>query len=561
MDWIHTVFKSVPETALFLSLAIGYAVGKINFGKFQIGGVGGSLIAAVLISQFGVTIDSGVKSIMFALFIYAVGYESGPQFFSSLNRSTLREIAMAVFLAVSGLVTILVCGKLFGFDKGLTAGIAAGGMTQSAVIGTAGDALSRMGLPADEVAHLQSNVAIGYAVTYVFGSLGAIIMCVNILPRLMGRELRDDAKKAELEMAGGKRPLEQGEVASLPALVGRVYDVTTGAGKTVEEVETTLGDGITIERILRNGEEIAIEPKSKLQRADRVLLIGRREAAAKAWTLLGDESTVSSDMDQPLQVRDVVFTRKGASHKTLGELKAQATRDMKHGVYIARITRMGKAVPLLDGTVMLHGDVVTLHGAPSDVKRAAAEVGYPVLPGDKTDFVYLGLGVLVGLLIGTLVAKVGGIPLTLGSGGGALLSGLVFGWLRGKHPTFGQLPNAASQILKDMGLAAFVACVGLGSGAQAWATLQKSGVSIFIAGVIVTMVPLILTYLFGRYVLRYDNVAVLAGALSGARSANPAFGGVLEKAESSVPTIPFAITYALANVLLTLLGPLVIAFA
>jgi AspT/YidE/YbjL antiporter-like protein len=133
--------------------------------------------------------------------------------------------------------------------------------------------------------------------------------------------------------------------------------------------------------------------------------------------------------------------------------------------------------------------------------------------------------------------------------------------LRGKHPTFGQLPNAASQILKDMGLAAFVACVGLGSGAQAWATLQKSGMSIFIAGVIVTMVPLILTYAFGRYVLRYDNVAVLAGALSGSRSANPAFGGVLEKAESSVPTIPFAITYALANVLLTLLGPLVVAFA
>jgi aspartate-alanine antiporter len=377
----------------------------------------------------------------------------------------------------------------------------------------------------------------------------------------MGRELRDDAKRAEQEMAGGKRPLEQGEVASLPALVGRVYDVTTGAGKSVQDVETALDDGITIERILRKGKELSVAEDLQLQRGDRVLLIGRREAAAKAWTMLGDESSVSSDLDQPLQVRDVVFTRKGGNRKTLGELKAQATRDMKHGVYIARITRMGKAVPLLDGTILLHGDVVTLHGAPSDLKRAAKEVGYAVPPGDKTDFVYLGLGVLIGLLIGMIAVKVVGIPLTLGSGGGALLSGLVFGWLRGKHPTFGQLPNAASQILKDMGLAAFVACVGLGSGAQAWATLQKSGMSIFIAGVIVTMVPLILTYAFGRYVLRYDNVAVLAGALSGSRSANPAFGGVLEKAESSVPTIPFAITYALANVLLTLLGPLVVAFA
>ncbi|WP_331693670.1 aspartate-alanine antiporter [Pandoraea sputorum] len=559
MELVHTILNHVPEVAIFLSLALGYAIGAIKFGSFQLGGVGGSLLVAVVVSQIGVSVDAGVKSIMFALFIYAVGYESGPQFFSSLSRKTLREIGMAVFLAASGLVTVLICAKIFGFDKGLAAGVAGGGLTQSAIIGTAGDAISRLGLPADEVKRLQSEVAIGYAVTYIFGSLGAIIVCASLVPKLMGRTLKEDSKKAELEMAGGRAVLSADQVDSLPALVGRVYRVTTGAGKRVIEIEKQLTDGVTIERLRRNGKIIIATDDLVLEAGDDVMLIGRREAATEAWRLLGDEQRPSADLDIPLRMQEVVFARKGGNGKTLGELKAGVERDVKHGVYIAKIMRMGQPVPILDDTIIYHGDVVTLYGADSDVQRAAKEAGYPVAYSVKTDYVYMGIGIVVGLLIGYIVVKVGGIPLTLGSGGGALLAGLVFGWLRGKHPTFGAMPLAASSLLKELGLATFVTCVGLSAGAQAWQTLQQSGISIFVAGVIVTIVPLLLTYLFGRYVLRYDNVAILAGALSGSRSANPAFGEILDKAESNVPTVPFAITYAIANVLLTLLGPLVVS--
>src|SRR5260370_15804843 len=142
MDWIHHIFTKSPEIALFLSLAAGYFIGQINFGKFQLGGVGGSLLAAVVISQFGVQIDNRVKSVMFAIFIYAVGYDSGPQFFNSLSRKTLREIAMAVFLAVSALATVLVCAKLFGLNKGIAAGLARGGVAHSAVIRSAPRAIA-----------------------------------------------------------------------------------------------------------------------------------------------------------------------------------------------------------------------------------------------------------------------------------------------------------------------------------------------------------------------------------------------------------------------------------
>jgi putative transport protein len=170
----------------------------------------------------------------------------------------------------------------------------------------------------------------------------------------------------------------------------------------------------------------------------------------------------------------------------------------------------------------------------------------------------MGVGLVIGLLIGLVVINIGGIPLTLGSGGGCLLAGLVFGWMRGKHPMYGVMPPAASRLLQDFGLAAFVAVVGLNSGLQAVVTVKQLGITIFLLGVFVTLFPLLLTMLFGRYVLKYNNAAILAGALSGSRSANPAFGGVLDKAESAVPTVPFAITYAIANVALTLLGPLVV---
>ncbi|MGF6480310.1 aspartate-alanine antiporter [Paraburkholderia sp. JPY419] len=557
MDWLHNIFHKSPEMALFLSLAVGYFIGQINFGKFQLGGVGGSLLAAVVISQAGVTVDNGVKAVMFAVFIYAVGYDSGPGFFNSLNRKTLREIAMAVFLAVTALITVVVCAKLFHLNKGLAAGLAGGALTQSAIIGTAGDAIARLGLPADQVRSLQSDVAIAYAVTYVFGSLGAIIVCVNILPKFMGQGLREASIEAERELSSGAPTRGPGQVAALPELVGRAYRIDFSAGKSVQAVESLHGEDLTIERVKRGNQQIEPKPDFVLQPDDIVLVVGRREAVV-AFGAKGNEVGDAEDIGVVMQTREGVFTRKGMNHTTIAAARQMIDRDMRHGVYVQSITRVGQPLPVLPETELQHGDVITFYGSPKDTKRAVEAAGYELPYSNKTDFIYMGVGLVIGLLIGLVVVNVGGVPLTLGSGGGCLLAGLLFGWMRGKHPMYGVMPSAASQLLKDFGLAAFVAVVGLNSGLQAVVTVKQSGVTIFLLGVFVTLFPLLLTMLFGRYVLRYNNAAILAGALSGSRSANPAFGGVLDKAESAVPTVPFAITYAIANVALTLLGPLVV---
>lgn len=559
MNWLHELFQKSPEIALFLSIAAGYYLGKIKFGKFQLGGVAGSLLVAVLVSQVGVEIDAGVKSVMFALFIYAVGYESGPDFFRSLGKQSIKEIILAAVLAITGLLTVVVLAKGFDLDKGLAAGVAAGALTQSAIIGTAGDAITKLGLGADEVQRLQGNVAIGYAVTYVFGSFGAILVCVNLLPKFMGRSIKEDALKAESAIQSGVQVYGPGQEAAAPDLVGRIFQLPPNTSTTVSALESAPDVAITIERVKREKQVMEPTPDLQLLGGDIVLVVGKRNAVVTVAPTLGKELHAEEGMELTMQRREVVITSKKLENRTFGDIRAAAAQDVRHGIYVSQITRQGKALALEPETVLMLGDVVTVFGAEQDVKRVVDLIGHAIVPSAKTDFVYMGAGLVVGLLVGLLTARIGSIPLTLGSGGGALLSGLLFGWFRSRRQSFGYMPSGAVQILKDLGLAAFVVVVGISSGLQAVQTVESQGLKLLLIGVVVTILPLVLTMLFGRYVLRYNNTAIFAGALSGTRSANPAFGEVLDKAENTVPTVPFAITYALANVFLTLLGPLVVA--
>lgn len=561
MPWIHSILDQAPEIALFLSVAGGYWIGKFQFGKFQLGEVAGCLLVAVAISQIGVSIDDGVKSFLFALFIYAVGFECGPTFFQSLDRKSIREVLLAVVLAASGLITVIVMAHLSGLDKGLAAGIASGGLTQSAIIGTASSAIGKLALPAEEIQRLQNNVAVGYAVTYIFGTLGPILVCVNLLPWMMKRSIRDDAIKAQTAMLAGTHPLGPGEQYAMRALVGRLYRIEQAAGRTVAEIEAAAANGpVSIERVKRNNMLIGLQPTLRLQTGDIILLVGRRAGVVGLAGTLGVELRTSRGMDVIMLERDVVITNPAYTHRTVAEIR-RATADIQHhGVYVTGVKRSGVPLTLTPNTVIESGDIATLYGSAKDVQRVAKSVGTDIIPSDITDWIYHGLGLVLGLLIGLAEIRIGDIPLTLGGGGGALLAGLLFGWYRTRNLTIGNMPVPAMTALRDLGIAGFIAVVGLQSGRQAVNTVAESGLSIFLAGVVVTLVPLLITLLVGRYLLRYDNAAIFAGALAGARSANPAFGEVLTQAGNSIPTVPFVITYALANILLTLLGPLVVAF-
>jgi aspartate-alanine antiporter len=467
---------------------------------------------------------------------------------------------MAACLALTGLVTVVVLAKTFGLDKGLAAGVAAGGLTQSAIIGTAGDAIARLGLDPAQVKTLQQNVAIGYAVTYVFGSFGAIIICVNVLPWFMKKSIRDDALQAEISQVAGRDILNPGEELALRKIIGRVYRLKDGVKKSVSEFENAAGEmPVTVERVKRGKQFVDITPDLQLAGGDLVLLVGGGEAVRKASEGIVSEVYGMEDMDVRMLRHDVMVTAEAFAGKSVEKLKDLMREKSSHGIYITGVQRKGKPLAAAADTELHQGDVLTIYGSERDVNRAVSAMGHAIVKGSKTDFIYLGLGMVVGFLIGIITVRVFGLPLTLGSGGGALLAGLVFGWYRTRRPDIGYMPDGAIQILKDLGLAGFVVIVGLSSGLQAVETVREKGLSIFLIGALVTIIPLLITMVIGKYIIGYKNTAVMAGALSGSRSANPAFGEILNKAGNSVPTVPFAITYALANVFLTLLGPLIVS--
>ena len=320
-------------------------------------------------------------------------------------------------------------------------------------------------------------------------------------------------------------------------------------------------NGISIERIKRGNRIIEAAPETLLKAKDIILVVGHRDAMIAAADLLGEEVNSAQGMDVVMNTQDVEMRNTRYVGQNLTQvLSSDEVMKLKHGIYLIAVHRDGQPLPLNNDMVFKLGDVITIYGTDGDLRRVVDRIGAPITKSEKTDWIFHGLGLVVGLIIGLIVIRVSDIPITLGAGGGALLSGLLFGWYRSLHQTVGNIPTGAVQLLKDFGLAGFVAVVGLSSGLQAINTIKDQGLSLFLIGVVVTLLPMLLGIYFGKYVLGYKNSAVFAGALAGSRSANPAFGEVLNKAGNSTPTNSFAITYALANVFLTLLGPLVVAF-
>lgn len=344
-------------------------------------------------------------------------------------------------------------------------------------------------------------------------------------------------------------------------IIGRILEVGPAAGQTVAQLEAAAGENtVSVERIKRKDTMVDVTPDTRLEAGDTILLVGHRAGVVAAAPAIGTELQSSSGMELVMRTEDVALRNQVYVNRTLADIKQSTHDELRHGIFLLGITRGGDSVPVSDEVVLKAGDVLTVYGTDQDIKRMAAEAGAALPVSNKTDWVFHGMGLVVGLLIGLIVIRISSVPLTLGAGGGALLSGLVFGWYRTRHQTMGNMPLGASQVLKDLGLAGFVAAVGLESGAQAIHTIATRGLSLFLIGACVTIIPLLLTMLFGKYVLKYQNAAIFAGALAGARSANPAFGEVLNSAGNSTPTVPFAVTYAVANVLLTMLGPLIVAF-
>ncbi len=561
MTAIQDFLNEVPLAVLFITVSLGYLIGKFKVGRFVLGGIAGTLIMGVTIGQLGIKVDASVKSIFFALFIYAVGYQGGPQFFQALNRRTLNQLASAFVMTFVGLLTVLASAWIFDLDRGTAAGLAAGALTQSAIIGTAGEAIQQLDVSADIQHKMQTNIAVGYAVTYIFGSLGPILMATWFFPVVMKWDIRKEAVAMAKQLSGGRAELEPGEFEAVEPIATRFYRVTTegkAAGKSSFQVDEDLGDA-AVEALIRGGQRLeSFSDDTTIEPEDIVALTGEMPTMEHGAAYFGPEVEPPKGFDLVEERREIILMDKGFVGKPISAIHDELSVSTRHGVFLISAKRLGRELPLLAGVELHRGDELHFSGKPKDLDRVQAKLGYKISAAAITDFVFFGLGMAVGVVIGFFTVRVHGIPITLGTGGGCLLSGLLFGWLRSAHPRFAALPIGASNFLRDFGLAVFVGVVGLEAGPEAISTIQQYGMELLLLGVAVTLLPIVVTFYFSYYVLRIQNPIEALGCMVGGRSANPAFAALLEKAGNATPVVSFTVCYAVANVFLTLWGPVII---
>ena len=560
MELLHKLFSDEPLLALFVTIALGYLVGKIKLGNFVLGGIAGTLLVGVVIGQLGINIDSGIKAIFFALFIYAVGFQGGPQFFHALNRRSLNQLASSFVMCFTGLLCVLLAAWMFGLDRGMAAGLAAGGLTQSAILGTAGDAIAKLGLAPALVKTMQTNVAVGYAVCYIFGSLGPIIMVTWFLPMVMKWDIRQEAVKLANEMSGGHPELDPGQFNAVRSIDTRIYEIASSskaAGKTALAIDKELSDA-NVEAIFRDDKALDITDATIVRSGDRVAITGTIDVMENASDFFGREVPAPNGLLLVQENREIILTNRALSNREVGEIHDHVNVETRHGVFLTAVMRMGRELPLLRKLQLKGGDELHFTGSPSDLDRVQSKIGYKISAAAVTDFIFFGIGMLIGMLIGMIQFKLWGIPISIGSGGGCLLSGLFFGWLRSVHPKFSALPMGASNFLRDFGLAVFVGIVGIAAGPQALVAIRQYGLTLLFLGVGVTLVPQIITFFFSYFILRIRNPIEALACVAGGRSANPAFAALLLKAGNATPVVSFTVTYAVANVFLTLWGPVIV---
>ena len=560
MEHIIDFFRTYPEMAIFLTIGVGFWIGSLKYKSFTLGTVTSVLLVGVIVGQMDIPISGPLKSVFFLLFLFAIGYSVGPQFIHSLRSSGIKQVVFAVIVCFVCLGVTIGIAKLLGYNAGMAAGLFSGAQTISAVIGVGTDTISSLNIPSAEKAKWIDLIPVCYAVTYIFGTIGSAYIIGTIGPMMLGgiKKVKEMTRQLEQTMSQSSTSDDPSQIIANNPVVFRAYKVSSdwfANGKTIEEVEKYLNGQkrrLFVERV-RKQSVIAntLNPTMIINVGDEIVLSGRRDY------IIGDESWIGSEifdselLSFPISSVSVTISKKQSKKfHTIGQLRSM---PFMYGVIIKDVRRGNIVLPIYDATELMAGDLLELIGLESEIKVAAQSIGFLDRPTNKTDLIFVGLGILIGGIVGALTIKAGGIPISLSTSGGALIAGLIFGWLRTKHPTFGRIPQPAIWILNNLGLNMFIAVIGITAGPTFIAGIKEAGITLFIAGVLATTIPLIIAIWLGHKVFKF-HPAINLGCCAGARTTTAALGAVQESLGSNIPAMGYTVTYAVGNTLLILMG-------
>ena len=565
MEAMFGFLKANPFLLLFVTVGLAVLVGKFSVKGYGLGMVAAAIVVGVALatwaSTYGVTLqlDSFAKSLMYYLFMYGVGLRVGPSFFNSLKKDGLTFTVLAVVCSVLGLGLVVGLSRLFGLPAGAAGGILAGSQTMSAAIGTAEMAMSQGAyqVPAGSTPEaVTAMIALGYGITYIYGTVGIIMIC-KYLPKWWGVDARQAAK--EYETQHGVPNLDDAGLTGYRPAGLRAYrlDNPQTAGKTISAFRKDHPE-YRVLNVVRDGTALGADPGLVFEKGDVIALGGRLDALTAKIGLIGPEIADVTALNIPLDQAEILVTEKSAEGKALKEFRHE---DFAGQLQLLKVERGGVPIPLGTETTLQRWDVLSVVGLKGAVDKVAARLGKVARPSTGTDLLTLSIGMVVGLLIGGINVPVGGFSVGLGNAGGLLLSGIFVSSLVSRLRFFGSTPNAARNILEDLGLVTFVAIVGINAGASLLAQLTGAvAAKIFLVGFIASTIPPLVTWALGYHVFKI-NPAVLMGGVAGARSHSGPAREASKEIGSSVPWVGFPVGYAISGVLLTVFGYFAMVFS
>ncbi len=551
---LYQLLQNSPELTVFAVIGFGYVVGRIPIGRVRLENVAGVLVAGALFGHFGLGQGAFSFQLGFILFIYCVGLQAGPHFFSVFARDGKNYMALVGVTAAAAMLLSSALGWIFGLDSALRVGAVAGALTSTPTLAGAQDAV-RSGLvslpPGHSVASTVEQIAIAYAVTYLFGT-GGLLMLVQLVPRWLGVDLAREASEASRKMRLRMPEEDEEELERLRPMI-RAYEVRSPDlfGKSLRTLRLPEKTGALIYKVKRGAELLGATADLVLQEGDRVSVLAPFETQVRAREAIGPAVLDADLVDVRIDSRDIVVTRADVAGQSIAELDL----IRGYGCIVLGVSRSLMELPVTPQLRLQRGDTIRAMGPREQLDHMAGNVGQMERNAYETDLITFAFGIAGGLLLGTSTVKVGDLAVGLGMAGGLLLSGIFVGFLRVSNPTIGRMPRSVSWLFMEFGLMVFMAGVGLRAGPGIVSALQDVGLQLFATGVVITTATLAIGFAFGHWVLGM-NSALLLGAMTGAMTSTPALGIVTRLAKSGLPSVGYAGTYPFANIVLTLVGTL-----
>ncbi|MCM1291610.1 MAG: aspartate-alanine antiporter [Prevotella sp.] len=562
MQWFVDILRQFPTLAIFLTLGLGFLIGKVRIGNFRLGSVTAVLIVGVIIGQMRISISGPVKMVFFMMFLFSIGYSVGPNFFKSLRGGGAKQALFAVVMSSVIFLTVWCGAMIMQYSSGETVGLFSGSQTCSALLGVGSEAISRMNIPQDSIKQQLDIVPVCYAVTYIFGTLGTVILLGNVGPKLLGgiEKVKEATAKFEIHLKNAEYKKDPAYENALRNVDYRSYKVTASyfaTPRSVREVEKYLaynGVMVYIDRIRHENRIFAPRHDNLIYAGDEIVACGSIEDIIKVEPFIGNEISDVKLLSYPLQRIGVVVNSHDFINKSIREI-----REIKYmnGVVIREAERNGKILDINLETTFQKGDHLVLLGRAVQVNRAGQHIGHVERPTISSDLMFVGLAIFIGGLFGALSFWVGSIPVSFGTSGGSLVAGLVFGWLRSKRPTYGNISPGALWLMNNLGLNVFIAVIGLEAAPSFVSGIKDVGALLFVVGGVCTIIPLLIGIWLGNKVFKF-NPAITLGCCAGTRTCTAALGAVQDVLGSTTPAIGYTVTYAVSNILLVIWGMLVV---